>query len=102
MSLLAPFDWEVFPHASGTTRSLNVGYLLILFPALLGFIGILRERVRDQWLLWIVPLIVVLQSVLFYGSPRFRLPAELIALLPTGVGLSTIWEFLKKRVKAVG
>ncbi len=99
MSLLAPFDWEVYAHAPGTTRSLNIGYLLILFPALLGFIVMLRERVRYQWLLWIVPAIVLLQSILFYGSPRFRLPAELIAILPTAAGVWAIWEFLKQRVR---
>jgi hypothetical protein len=99
MSLLAPFDWEVFAHAPGTTRSLNIGYLLILLPALLGFIVMLRERVRDQWLLWIVPAIVLLQSIFFYGSPRFRLPAELIAILPAAAGVWAIWEFLKQRVR---
>ena len=99
MSLLAPFDWEVFPHAPGTTRSLNVGYLLILLPALLGFIVIVRRRLRDQWLLWLIPAMVLLQSIAFYGSPRFRLPAELIALLPAAVGVSVVWEFLKQRVR---
>jgi 4-amino-4-deoxy-L-arabinose transferase-like glycosyltransferase len=99
MSLLAPFDWEVFPHAPGTTRSLNVGYLLILLPALLGFIVIVRRRLRDQWLLWLMPAMVLLQSIAFYGSPRFRLPAELIALLPAGIGVSVVWEFLKQRVR---
>jgi 4-amino-4-deoxy-L-arabinose transferase-like glycosyltransferase len=102
ISLLVPFDWEVFPHAPGTTRTLNVGYLLILLPALFGFLTMLRERVRFQWLLWIVWVMVLLQAVLFYGSPRFRLPAELVALLPAAVGVSKIWEFLKHKVKAVG
>jgi len=97
-----PLDWEVFQHAPGTTRSLNVGYLLILLPALLGFVVMLRRRIRHQWVLWIIPATVLLQSIVFYGSPRFRLPAELIALLPTAVGLTVIWEFLKERVKAVG
>jgi hypothetical protein len=102
ISLLAPLDWEVFPHAPGTTRSLNVGYILILLPALLGFVVMLHRRVRHQWLLWIIPGTVLLQSIVFYGSPRFRLPAELIALLPAAVGLVVIWEFFKERVKPVG
>ena len=99
LSLLVPLDWEIFPHAPGTIRTLNVGYLLILLPALLGFIVMLRERVRHQWLLWMIPALVLLQSIFFYGSPRFRLPAELIALLPAAVGVSTIWQFLKQRVR---
>ena len=94
-----PLDWEIFAHAPGTTRSLNIGYLLIILPALIGFIAMLRERVPYQWLLWIVPGLVLLQSILFYGSPRFRLPAELIAILPAAAGVSIIWEFLKRRVR---
>ena len=97
-SLLVPLDWEVFAHAPGTTRSLNVGYLLILLPALLGFISMLRRRVKYQWLLWIVLGLVLIQAILFYGSPRFRLPAELIAIIPAAAGVSIIWEFLKQRV----
>jgi len=94
-----PLDWEVFPHAPGTTRSLNIGYLLILFPAFVGFIVMIRRRLSYQWLLWLVPAIVLLQSIVFYGSPRFRLPAELIALLPTAVGVSVVLEFLKQRLR---
>jgi 4-amino-4-deoxy-L-arabinose transferase-like glycosyltransferase len=102
ISLLVPLDWEIFPHAPGTTRSLNVGYLLILLPALWGFLTMLRERVRHQWVLWIIWAMVLLQSVFFYGSPRFRLPAELIAVLPAAVGVLKIWEFLKYKLKTVG
>ena len=97
-----PLDWEIFAHAPGTTRSLNLGYLLIILPALLGFIAMVRERVPYQWLLWIVPGLVLVQSIFFYGSPRFRLPAELIAILPAAAGVSIIWEFFKRRAKAVG
>lgn len=98
-SLLVPFDWEVYPHALGTTRSINFGYLLILLPALGGFILMVRRRSPCQWLLWIVPATVLFQSILFYGSPRFRLPAELIALLPAAVGISAGLEFLKQRLR---
>jgi len=94
-----PLDWEVFPHAPGTTRSLNIGYLLILFPAFVGFVVMIRRRLPHQWLLWLVPAIVLLQAILFYGSPRFRLPAELIALLPAAVGVSVVLEFLKQRLR---
>jgi 4-amino-4-deoxy-L-arabinose transferase-like glycosyltransferase len=102
LSLLVPLDWETFPHSPGTTRSLNVAYLLLLLPALLGFIVMVREQVHLQWLLWILPIMVMVQAILFYGSPRFRLPAELIGVLPAAVGVSVIWKFVKERVKAVG
>ena len=98
-SLLVPLDWEVFAHAPGTTRSLNIGYLLILLPALIGLIAMLRERVPYQWVLWIVPGLVLLQSIVFYGSPRFRLPAELIAIVPAAAGISIIWERLTQRAR---
>jgi hypothetical protein len=68
-------------------------------PALLGFIVMVRRRLPHQWLLWLVPATVLLQSILFYGSPRFRLPAELIALLPAAVGVSVVVEFLKQRLR---
>jgi len=94
-----PLDWEVFPHAPGTTRSLNIGYLLILLPAFVGFVAMIRRRLPHQWLLWLVLAIVLLQAILFYGSPRFRLTAELIALLPAAVGVSVVLEFLKQRLR---
>jgi 4-amino-4-deoxy-L-arabinose transferase-like glycosyltransferase len=99
ISLLVPLDWEIFPHAPGTTRSINVGYLLILLPALLGFVVMVRQRVQYQWLLWIIPATLLLQAVVFYGSPRFRLPAELIAMIPAAAGVSTIGAFFKQRLK---
>jgi hypothetical protein len=98
--LLVPLDWEVFAHAPGATRSLNIGYLLIILPALLGFIAMLRERAPHQWLLWIVPGMVLVQAILLYGSPRFRLPAELIAIIPAAAGVWAIWEFLKQHVRS--
>jgi 4-amino-4-deoxy-L-arabinose transferase-like glycosyltransferase len=98
ISLLVPLDWEIFPHAAGTTRSINIGYLLILLPALLGFVLTVRQRSPHQWLLWIIPVTVFLQAMAFYGSPRFRLPAELIGIIPAAAGVSTIGAFLKQRI----
>jgi hypothetical protein len=56
-----------------------------------------RNPRANQWLLWVVPMLVLFQTVFFYGSPRFRLPAEPIAILLASVGLSRGWGFLKKR-----
>ncbi len=102
ISLLVPLDWEIFPHAAGQTRSINFGYLLILLPALLGFLVLWRQRAQTRWLLWVLPIIVLVQAIFFYGSPRFRLPAELIAILVAGVGLSAAYAFLKSRTSLLG
>jgi 4-amino-4-deoxy-L-arabinose transferase-like glycosyltransferase len=102
ISLVVPLDWEIFPHAAGSTRSLNVGYLLIILPALLGFVVLLRKPVPQRWLLWVLPATVLFQAIFFYGSPRFRLPAELIAILLAAVGCERVWAFLKKRGRLLG
>ncbi|MEJ7708847.1 MAG: glycosyltransferase family 39 protein [Pyrinomonadaceae bacterium] len=88
ISTAAPFDWEWFPHKPGTTRSVNVAYLLILVPALFGALYLMRYPILRLWPLAVLPLSVLIQTLVFYGSPRFRLPAELIALLLVPVGLN--------------
>lgn len=87
ISTLAPFDWEWFPHRAGASRSVNIGYLLVLVPALCGALVLMRHLSWDFWPLAVLPLSVLIQTLLFYGSPRFRLPAELIVLLLAPVGL---------------
>lgn len=86
MWLLAPFDWDWFPREPGRTRSLNLGFLLLLAPAAVGFVNLPVPPRKGQWLLWLLPAAVILQTLLFYGGPRFRLPAEtsLLALAATG------------------
>lgn len=92
ISLAAPFDWEWFPHRTGHSRSFNAAYVFILPFALAGAWWLWWRRVADQWLLWIVPISVVIQSVIFYGSPRFRIPAELIAIVMAAVAVSNLYE----------
>lgn len=102
ISLLVPLDWEIFPHAAGQTRSINFGYLLILPFALLGFVTLMRHPQPMQWLFWVLPGVVIFQAILFYGSPRFRLPGELTGILLGGIGLSGAYAFLKSRVSLLG
>jgi 4-amino-4-deoxy-L-arabinose transferase-like glycosyltransferase len=102
ISLLVPLDWEVFPHAAGETRSINFGYLLVLPFALLGFVTLMRRPRPMQWLLWVLPGVVIFQAIFFYGSPRFRLPAEMTGILLGGIGLSGAYAFLKSRVSLLG
>jgi len=102
ISLLVPLDWEILPHPIGTDRKINWGYLLIALPALFGFLLVLRNPRSNQWLLWIIPILVVVQTIVFYGSPRFRLPAEPIAILLAAVSLAPAWGFLKSRLALLG
>ena len=102
ISLLVPLDWEILPHPVGAGRKVNWGYLLIALPALFGFILLCRNPRPNQWLLWVIPIFVLVQTILFYGSPRFRLPAELIAILLASVGLLGSWRFLKNRLALLG
>lgn len=93
LSLMVPYDWEWFPHAAGSSRSLNPVYVLILLAAILGLF-LPQGRTQQSWLLWVLPLFVFVQTLLFYGSPRFRLPAETSAILWASVGLVWIWDYL--------
>jgi hypothetical protein len=92
LMLIVPLDWEVFPHAPGQTRSLNLAYLVTAPLALLGGYLVGRRRCRHQWCLWLLPLSTVLLAVVFYGGPRFRLPAEPALLVFTSCGLCGLWD----------
>jgi len=85
--LAVPFDWEWFPHGPGRSRSLNVGYVVLLVPAFLGSVLLLLRRPQQQWVLWVLPASVIAQTVLFYGGPRFRLPLEVFGLIVAPAGL---------------
>ena len=84
---VAPFDWEWFPRGAGKTRSLNLGYLLLLVPAVIGLRQVWTHPQKGQWLLWLLPAAVFVQTLVFYGGPRLRLPAESTLLILSGVGL---------------
>ena len=102
ISLLVPLDWEILPHPIGTGRRINWGYILIAVPAMFGFLLLCRNRRPNQWLLLVIPILVLVQTIVFYGSPRFRLPAEPIAILFASAGLAHTWGFLKNRHALLG
>jgi hypothetical protein len=97
--LLAPFDWETFPHSAGASRSFNWGYVFILLPAALGALVIVRKPATYKWALIPLPAAVLIQSLIFYGSPRFRLIAEPIALIAAATGALEIFEFTKRLIQ---
>lgn len=94
--LLAPFDWEIFPHSAGASRSFNWGYVFILLPAAMGALVIVRKPMTHKWALIPLPAAVLIQSLIFYGSPRFRLIAEPIALIAAAIGALEIFELTKR------
>ena len=100
ITLLAPFDWEIFPHPAGASRSFNWGYVVILLPAALGALVIVRKPAAHKWALIPLPAAVLIQSLLFYGSPRFRLIAEPIALIAAAMGALKALEVIKRPIQA--
>ncbi|HEV2861479.1 MAG TPA: glycosyltransferase family 39 protein [Pyrinomonadaceae bacterium] len=92
LSLLAPFDWETFPHAPGSTRSANPVYALAVIAAMLGVFALRRRRAPLRLVLWVVPLAVAGQVLVSYGSPRFRLPAESSAVVWAAAALVWLWD----------
>jgi hypothetical protein len=91
--LLVPLDWEVMPHDRGRSRSVNFGYLAVIVPALAGGWDLARRRTGRQWVLWVSPVSVLLIALVFYGSPRFRLPAEPILIIFASCGLCMLWDW---------
>jgi len=95
ISLAAPFDWETFPHAEGTSRSLNPVYVLVLIPAMLGVFVLRGPGAPLGSLLWVLPAAVLAQALVAYGSPRFRLPAETSTILWASAAL--VWALDRRR-----
>ena len=92
LSLAAPFDWETFPHAPGESRSPNPIYVLVLIPAMLGLLALRRRGAPLRSLLWVAPAAVLVQALITYGSPRFRLPGETSALVWAAAALVWVWD----------
>jgi hypothetical protein len=86
VSAIVPFDWEVFPDSNGG-RSFNVVYLLALVPAGCGALTLWRKRAPFFWVAAAPLVAVTLQTMIFYGSPRFRLMGEPSLLLFSSVAV---------------
>lgn len=97
LSLAAPFDWETFPHAPGASRSLNPVYALVLIPAMLGVLVLRRRRAPLRSVLWVVPLAVLAQALITYGSPRFRLTAETSSIVWASAAAVWAWDRRTRR-----
>lgn len=97
LCLLVPLDWEVIPHAQGRSRSANFGYLALILPALAGGWVLARRHTACQWVLWLLPVSVLLIALIFYGSPRFRLPAEPVMIIFASCGLCMLADWFAGR-----
>ncbi len=82
--LAAPLDWELAPRALGKTRVFALWYVAAV---LLAALGIWRRGLKGSGVLLVPVVAVILQSLLFYGSPRLRLPAELSLIVWSGVAV---------------
>jgi 4-amino-4-deoxy-L-arabinose transferase-like glycosyltransferase len=81
--LLVPLDWEVLRDR----RTVNVTYLVM---ALLALFGLRAAWQSDrQWVgLLLLPLAyLVVMTLPFYGSPRFRLPVEPLLMPVAALGV---------------
>lgn len=86
LSCLVPLDWEIFPHPEGA-RSFNWAYAFLLVPAAWGAWTLWSQQAPFRWLIAVPFIAVLVQTIIFYGSPRFRLLGEPSLLLFATVGL---------------
>ena len=88
--LVQPFDWEILSWPVLGTRSFNATYFIVALMALLG----LRDAVRQDRALTILLLLPIAYlaalSLPFYGSPRFRSPAEPFLMPLAAFGLAAL------------
>jgi hypothetical protein len=94
--LLVPLDWEVLR----SRRTFNVTYFLIALLALVGAPTLLRaDRRFLQWLSLPLAYLAVM-ALPFYGSPRFRLPAEPLLTPIAAIGLLHLWRRAPRSAEA--
>ncbi len=79
----APFDWEIIGG-----RALNYWYILVAPLALLGWVGLVRRDRLSGLLLASPTAYLLVISLIFYGSPRLRLPSEYFLALLAGYALA--------------
>jgi len=88
----APFDWEILPRYG----AFNPTYVLILVLAVGWLLTAPGVRRGDRVLaVWGPVAYFLVMALLFYGSPRFRLPVEPLLALPAGA-------FLDRRIAEGG
>ena len=74
-----------------------IQYWLLVPVAVAG--GVILRRRRDVRLLPLLamPVLVVIVSAVFYGIPRFRLPAEITIVVLAAAALDHLWSSHQRR-----
>ena len=89
--LWAPFDWELVGG-----RWFNLIYTVMLPFSALGFLSI-RRRFKEFYPI-ILPIIYFqIMTLIFYGSPRFRLPIEPYLFILSVIGMIVGAEYILKK-----
>jgi hypothetical protein len=66
-------------------------FLAVIVPAIFGAWVVCRRPAPRQWLLWVPLVSAFFLAILFYGSPRFRLPVEPAQSIFASTGLVFLW-----------
>lgn len=94
----APIDWEILPRygAFNPTYAFELIWSVVLVWLLLRRHDA-GARLRDAWPLWLPIAYFFALAMVFYGSPRFRLPIEPLLTLGAAAGLARL-----ARVRGLG
>lgn len=90
--LWAPFDWEIVGG-----RWFNFIYAALLPFFALGFVLSLKEFKRFYPVLLPIGYFQIM-TLLFYGSPRFRLPIEPYIFILSTIGIIVCWKWISKNI----
>ncbi len=87
---VVPFDWEVLPWYG----ALNPTYAFVAIWCLVALVIVVRRgRAREalaRWPLWLPIAFFLAMALVFYGSPRLRLPVEPLAAVAAAWGLTRV------------
>jgi 4-amino-4-deoxy-L-arabinose transferase-like glycosyltransferase len=89
----APFDWEVMGIEKGV---FNFQYMFILPFSFFG-IFLLMRRFSQYAPLYIPILYLFLMSLMFYGSPRFRMPIEPFLIIFFAAGIARFFKVFSNK-----
>jgi hypothetical protein len=81
-----PFDWEML----GRTRTFNATYALTALLAIIGFWRLRRSHPRFAWHCLLPGVYLLAMAFVFFGSPRYRAPCEVL-LLPLAAAPLAAW-----------
>jgi 4-amino-4-deoxy-L-arabinose transferase-like glycosyltransferase len=92
-----PLDWELLPRGG----IVNPTYLFVLLWACVA-LGVTRDRLRptERWPIWLPLLYAFGMALVFYGSPRMRVPIEPLLAVVAAVGLVE-WYRIRGRWSAL-